>query len=227
MNCVEFRQHLEDTIDARRSLDSVDLTVHVAACPECRAAWDDQHALNAAITVWKPVTRQVDFTDRVLAALRQAQAATEQTPAIQAAPATEFSSVPRSARSSFAPLVVTVALVLVAVTMVLSEKPADKTVAKSVPVQPVVSSNDGVADLSDLISDAKSAWIGLAQSTVQRTQDLKVFVPDLPAGGDEPAVSPKDPGSKDEEIELAPVPGEFRRAFEFLFKAAGAEDATT
>ncbi len=227
MNCVEFRQHLEDTIDARRPLDSVDLTVHVAACPECRAAWDDQNALNAAIGVWKPVTRQVDFTDRVLAALRQAEVASEQATMVQAAPAAEVLTVPRSARSSFAPLVVTVALVLVAVTMVLSEKPADKTIVKSDPVQPVVQPEDGVADLSDLISDAKSAWMGLAQSTVQRTQDLKVFVPDLPSASDDAVTVPSATEGPKEDSELAPVPGEFRRAFEFLFKAAGAEDVTT
>lgn len=226
MNCVEFRQQLENAIDERQSLDNQELTAHVAACPECQVLWEDQAALNAAIHVWKSKVAHIDFTDRVLAALRSSNESSDlqQVTSSRAAPSVE--QVPRSARSAFGPLVVTVALVLIAVTLVMREKPADNTIVKSVPVQPM-NSHEGVADLSDLISDAKSAWLGLAQSTVQRTQDLKVFVPNLPSSNDEPQPALKETDAPKEDTDLAPVPGELRRAFEFLFKAAGAEDATT
>ncbi len=233
MNCIEFENALADSVDGRQWAESPELAgqrEHALICVECRVLWDEFWLLEAAIADWKPRTIEVDLTDRVLAAMSSSRAA------VASAPATTLTILSREAQSdprrSAWPLVTTIALVLLAVVAVLRDRPASQDVVETVPVprdqlavaQPI----ESVADLSDLVSDARIAWRGLADSTVRRAHEWQVFVPSLRAAAEMEAGSPMESDDPDEANDsIAPVPTEFRRAFEFFFNAVPPENPQT
>ena len=237
MNCSEFRNALEDSVDGRQLAESLSPCEHAQTCVECRGLWDEFLLLEAAIADWKPRTINADLTDRVLATMASTQEVV--------VPATTLTILSREAgsnpRRSAWPLVTTIALVLVAVVVVLRDRSAEREVVTTNPdpgrqlavAQPI----ESVADLSDLLSDAQSAWRGLADSTVRRAREMQVFVPSIRAAAEMEAGSPTEtdepsktgePSTTDEtDDNIAPVPTEFRRAFEFFFNAAQPENSQT
>ena len=229
MNCIEFRNALEDSVDCRQLADSAGQCEHAQNCVECRGLWDEFLLLEAAIADWKPRTINVDLTDRVLAAM----SITRDVVPSESTTATTLTILSREAQSeprrSAWPLVTTIALVLLAVVVVLRDRLAEHEVVKTVPIPrdqlAVAQPSETVADLSDLVSDAQTAWRGLADSTVRRARELKVFVPSLRAAAEMEAGSPMERDETDDSI--APVPAEFRRAFEFFFNAAQSENSQT
>ena len=260
MNCIEFQNALEVSVDSRQLAGSAELCEHAQNCVECRVLWDEFWLLKAAIADWKPQTITVDLTDRVLAAMATPRACEELSGigfqpvnfagkhdrleayptksslalrdfgASASTPVTTLAILGREARPaprrSAWPLVTTIALVLLAVAVVLRDRPAEHEVVKAKPDSDrqlaVAHPTESVADLSDLVSDAQTAWRGLADSTVRRARELQVFVPSIRAAAEMEAGSPRETETEMEQTDdsIAPVPTEFRRAFEFFFNAA-------
>lgn len=230
MTCEQFRMHLDEVLDTRRTPDD-SARQHAAGCPACGSQWDDYSLLEAAIRDWRnrpgPTS---DLTDRIVAAL-------------QVSDGTSRSVEPDRnqtwrRQAGFWSALVTVSLVVIAVVIVLRDAPRnvarapdEKPAPQAVPDSLLAPREQQVADIRVLLSDAGSAWYGLARQAAAQAEDLSVFVPDLTSdlglagpedqSGSEPAA---DPVSREDE-QQAPAPGRLKRAIDYLFETAGAQEA--
>ena len=264
MTCDEFQKQLESAIDRQldgdreaddREAGSVELEAHASGCEACRELWQDFVLLERAVTEWR--TRlssqelSSDFTERVLREVRDAglpsvetasSSAGETKPAVETRRATAATSrEPKPIRAW--EIVVTVALVLVAAFAVFRDggnQIAENDIEDS-PSSPFETPPDNeVADLSDLLSDARIVLSSLTERASEKAGGFRVFVPDvtnsftLDSGSGTPSEvlpephpqpdseGPANPDSDDAES------GGFRRALDFLLEAAGpAEQQTT
>lgn len=199
MNCQEFQESLERSVDERRPLRSPDAAVdnliddHVAECSQCAKLLEQHLLLEAALTEWKPRKRSIDLGDRVLTAVLADRDGTAGTAGGDEPKPAVSPSVEVSPRANFWPTVVTVALVLLAVAVVFRDRPnqvADDRTKDSPTESPLfprepeekLDDQEQLADLSHLIADAQSAWYGIASRASSRASGLSVFVPDLDSG---------------------------------------------
>lgn len=230
MTCEQFRQHLDEALDTRRTPDD-SARQHAAGCPACGSQWDDWSLLEAAIRDWriKPGPT-IDLTDRIVAAL--------QIPDGTACATGPVRNQTLRRQAGFWSALVTVSLVVIAVVIVMRDAP--RNVARTPQTQPAPQTvpetllaprEQQVADIRVLLSDAGSAWYGLARQAAAQAEDLSVFVPDLASdlglsdsedqSGSGPAASP---ASRVDE-EQVPAPGRLKRAIDYLFETAGAQEA--
>ena len=252
MNCKEFRKQLAAAIEDRRSLDGFASLPHVSDCAACRQAIEDQQRLDAAIPLWRSRRLEADISARVLMQWRESVGCdsiatpNQQYDAVETSrqpSAVEWSrwnrnlqtaitvTIDRSAPEATStrrlwPVIValTGALALAVAVLVRPTFEAQEAAAIK-PVSPAQNS-DQLADLSDIVEDAKSAWLGLAQSTAARTRGLRVFLPTLESRDAETAMPPEmDMIMDDMPNSAAPVPNELKRAFEFLLDAAEWSDS--
>lgn len=228
MTCEQFQEHLGDVLDARRAPDDA-ARQHAAECPACGSQWDDYSLLEAAIRDWRSRPGPtVDLTDRIVAALQIPDGTARATGPVR--------NQTLRRRAGFWSALVTVSLVLIAVVMVMRDTPRnvarvpdEKPAPQAVPESPLAPREQQVADIRVLLSDAGSAWYGLARQAAVQAEDLSVFVPDLTGdfglSGSEAATSPVKKPVPEKDEEPAPAPGRLKRAIDFLFETAGAQDA--
>ena len=241
MNCNEFQSVLDCCLEERRSPDHSVLSEHAAACADCQSLWDDWLLLERAIGEWndsrEPV--DVDLTDRVIAAARREGLVSSKSVSSVAGTRSIPSKRGASHQRSVWPLVVTVALVLLAVLIVFRDRPEQVAdVPRDPPTRFVVITDDvpipNVAipevqpDLEHLSADARSARESLRHRAAEQASDLRVFVPDIRSdmGLDtEYETSPKEtPADSDDPM---PLPDGVNRAFDFLFEAAEPDEPQT
>jgi hypothetical protein len=265
MNCDEFQKQLEEAIDrqldgnsgaeADRESVMAGLETHATGCETCRESWQDFVLLEQAVADWRaqPRTPQLssDFTERVLreafdAGLRSDETASTSAgltkPALVSASGTT-ASVTREPKPIRAwEILVTVALVLIAVLVVFRDggnQIAENEVEDN-PSSPFESPPDNeLVDLSDLLSDARIVLSSLTERASEKAGGFRVFVPDVTnsftlEGGASPTAIPApertpqvdDDSSSDSESDNSNSDG-FRRALDFLFEAAGPTDQQT
>jgi hypothetical protein len=72
MNCTEFRNRLESSIERRQPLDAAAAESHLCGCDdaECRRQWQAAILLERGIAAWCGMRSAVDVTDRVIAEWR-------------------------------------------------------------------------------------------------------------------------------------------------------------
>lgn len=230
MTCEQFREHLDEALETRRTPDD-SVRQHAAGCPACGSQWDDWSLLEAAIRDWRSRSSPtVDLTDRIVAALQVPDGTTRSVE--------PDGNQTWRRQAGFWSALVTVSLVVIAVVIVLRDAPRnvarapnEKSAPQTVPESLLAPREQQVADIRVLLSDAGAAWYGLARQAAAQAEDLRVFVPDLTSdlglsgsqdqSGSEPAASPASP----EDEEQAPPPGRLKRAIDYLFETAGAQEA--
>lgn len=228
MNCTEFQQRLEAAVDERRMSASTEFNEHAAVCLSCREQWDEYLLLEAAIASWRNKRLDVDLTERVLADFR----AERQAPSVSREPVASVTlervSDSPSSMKWWPMLIPAVAALALAVAVLLNRSSRyEEQVARN-DAPPKVQTEE-FADLSEIVDDAKSAWLGLARTTADRTKGLRVFIPSLSSSSTDDGASPPMDSDMLEDMNngLTPVPNEFRRAFEFLIDAAQWDEAKT
>jgi len=240
MQCNEFQSELDRCLAERFSPDHSALGDHAASCSDCQILWDDWLLLERAVGEWN-ARRQpidVDLTDQVIAAARSEGLVSSN--AVSVADISAFDAkAGRTRQRGFWPLVVTVALVLLAVLIVFRDGPDQVVdmpqdqptrfvvIPDHMPV-PDVPIPDVQPDLDHLIADARSAWESLKHRAAEQASDLRVFVPDIRAdmGLDpENATSPEE--TPRNSVGPMPLPDEVDRAFDFLFEAAELDESQT
>jgi hypothetical protein len=240
MNCSEFQSQLDRCLEERRSPDHSVLSEHAAACADCQSLWDDWLLLERAIGEWndsrEPV--DVDLTDRVIAAARREGLVSSNSVSVAGARAIQ-SKAGTPHRRGVWPLVVTVALVLLAVLIVFRDGPDQVVDVPQDPPTGVVVIPDHVPipnvpvpevqpDLEHLIADARSAWESLRHRAAEQARDLRVFVPDIRADmglDSENETAPEEtPEGSDNPV---PLPDGVNRAFDFLFEADEPDESQT
>lgn len=228
MNCLEFQQRLEAAVDERQLPTSKDFTEHAAVCFSCREAWDDFLLLESAIAGWRGKRLDVDLTERVLADFRTMRA--EQSVVSEPSAAVTLVRVTESASGLkwWPMLIPAVAALAIAVTVLVNRNGSDEVQLAQSGTTPTVKPEE-FADLNEIVDDAKSAWLGLARTTAARTSGLSVFLPSLrSSASDETASPPMEIEMLDDmNPGMAPVPDEFRRAFEFLIDASQWDESQT
>lgn len=238
MNCTEFQQRLEAAVDDRQFVHSSELSEHVTTCSSCHELWDEYLLLENAIAQWRGKRLGIDLTDRVLVAHRAERVTTPVatmtgTPHI-ATPSSESQvtlvrvHTPTSSMKWWPMLIPAIAALALAV-MVLVSREGSRERQLARPDSKLSVPPEELADLSEIVDDAKSAWLGLARSTADRTRGLSVFIPSLrSSNGDEAPSQPMEADVLDDMNQgLKPVPDEFRRAFEFLIDAAQWDESQT
>ena len=240
MNCSEFQSQLDHCLEKRRSPDHSVLSQHVAACADCQSLWDDWLLLERAIVEWndsrEPV--DVDLTDRVIAAARREGLVSSNSVSVAGARAIQ-SKAGTPHRRGVWPLVVTMALVLLAMLIVFRDGPDQVVDVPQDPPTGVVVIPDHVPipnvavpevqpDLDHLIADARSAWESLRHRAAEQARDLRVFVPDIRADmglDSENETAPEEtPEGSDNPV---PLPDGVNRAFDFLFEADEPDESQT
>jgi hypothetical protein len=81
MNCTEFRNQLQSSIERRAPLDATAVETHLRGCDqaECRQEWQAVQLLERVIAEWRGMQPAVDVTDRIVAEWRS-RAGTPATP---------------------------------------------------------------------------------------------------------------------------------------------------
>ncbi|MEX0701441.1 MAG: hypothetical protein WD069_05035 [Planctomycetales bacterium] len=125
MNCNAFARELSRMVRRRRSDLPPRLERHAAACPRCRAAWEDCVLVDAAVSRWRERVPKADLAFRVLAAARSAAAGSRLPRADSAPPA-------RSQGRGALPLAVAT-LALLIVLAVLVGQPSQRNIARLAP----------------------------------------------------------------------------------------------
>lgn len=228
MNCTDFQQQLDAAVDQRELVESEAVREHLANCLHCRAAWDEFLLLEAAIAAWRGQSLSVDLTERVMADWRSDRRESPKSSEDVAVTVVRVANQP-SGMKWWPMLVPIVAALSLAVMVLINRDRGSELVAVKSEQPTVIAKAEEFADLSDLVEDAKSAWLGLARTTAARTQGLSVFIPSLKSSaGDETVPMPMD-GNMLEDMNggLKPVPDEFRKAFEFLLDAAQWDESQT
>ncbi len=263
MTCNEFQKQLDAAIDRQLDGDceaavceagTVELEAHASGCETCRELWQDFVLLERAVTEWRtrPSSSQpsTDFTDRILREIRDVGLPSAEKPSSNAAetkPAVETRRAAAATTREPKPIraweiVVTVALVLVAAFAIFRD--GDHQIVEN-DIEDSSSSpfeappDNELADLSDLLSDARIALSSLTERASEKAGGFRVFVPNVtnsftlePGSGTPAEVLPEQypqpdsdgpaiPGSDDAES------GGFRRALDFLLEAAGPEEQQT
>ncbi len=229
MNCTDFQQQLDAAVDQRELVESDALREHAASCLQCRTAWDDFLLLEAAIADWRGQSLAVDLTERVLTGWRSERRETLPSKSTEGISVTVVRVSEQSTGMKWWPMLVPIVAALsLAVMVLINRERGSELVAVKSEQPPVIAKSEEFADLSDLVEDAKSAWLGLARTTAARTQGLSVFIPSLKSSGDEAVPMPMDGNVLDDmNGGLKPVPDEFRKAFEFLLDAAQWDESQT
>lgn len=250
MNCHEFQSQLDDALDQRLSPDHSSLSGHASSCPECRRLWEDWLLLERAVGEWKnhrePV--EVDLTDRVIAAASREGLVVSNGRPVSKAPAVR--TVPGGGASpaepevpgrGLWPLLVTVALVLLAAFIVFREGPDQIAVnppeedeptefvriPDNVPV-PDIPLPEEQPDLDHLIADTRSAFRSLTHQAAAQASDLIVFLPDLREDiGLEDKDETQPAEVQDINVGPVPLPDRVNRVFDFLFDQAATEESET
>ncbi len=240
MNCAEFNERLETLIESRqRSLD-FEIKAHVDECESCRMLWQNSQLLDAAIDQWRGRSPEIDLTDRVLAVMAghdsEPASAAPSTPVrdvrVTGVPALKTRLARHESEQRRWSTVAIVAGVLLVIGVMLQRSSNDVIVHRDdgvkrnesppLPVSPDV--EESVADVSDLVSDARTAWRGFTDSARSQASDFQVFVPDLRSDfelNSNPA--PIESPAEDKPAE----PNGARRVFDFLFEASGFEESQT
>lgn len=238
MNCTQFQQQLEAAVDNRQLAQSPELSEHTTTCFSCRELWDEYLLLETAIAQWRGTRLDLDLTDRVLAAYRAERATapvaimtsnqTTTPPPSESQVTLVRVPTPASGTRWWPMLIPAIAALALAVMVLISREGSRERQVVQPDIKPSMPPEE-LADLSEIVDDAKSAWLGLARSTADRTRGLSVFIPSLrSAPGDEAPSPPMDVDMlEDMHPGLKPVPDEFRRAFEFLIDAAQWDESQT
>jgi hypothetical protein len=228
MNCEQFQNEIERTIDERSSSApvSANLAGHADSCEACRSVWQDFLLLESALASWtEPV--EIDLVDRVVAA-----ALKDESPETSSNAEQYTATLHRRTWWTVA----TVAAVLLGAAFVFQSGP-DQTADDDSPVpapgdtpfNPELNEDDQYAGVDELLASTRSAWEGIASKAVNQANGLSVFVPDLNSdlglpGSDSPSdTEGASPGESPEEGSL--IPGEVDRAFDFLLDVSS--DVTT
>ncbi|MHC4880940.1 MAG: hypothetical protein ACYTGL_31195 [Planctomycetota bacterium] len=270
MTCDEFQKQIEDAIDSRLdgeqlaescAADGHELAAHAAGCAACRERWQEFQLLEIAVSAWRgsPRTPKLsdEFTDRVLRELKagRAMGATAGSPGSAVFPAQDTAgqagsgtrSRPDAGEQTAKPIraweiVLTVALVLVAVFVVFRDDGSQLAHDDSVPEQPGPfddRDSEEVADLTDLLSDARMALSSMTERASEKAGRFRVFVPDVSSGlgfegsslaplSSQPSVNGNDvPEPEDHGPGINAESGRLKRALDFLFEVAGPTDQQT
>lgn len=248
MNCTEFQSQMDRSLEERCPLDETALGGHAASCADCRPLWEDWLLLERAIGQWNQRGDVLDseLTDRVIEAARREGLVSSDGVPVADAPVVNAPVVQPNAESSHRrsiwPLLVTAALVLLAVLIVFREKPNQVahqqpeapgeptrlvTIPDRLPV-PDIALPEEQPDLNHVLADARSAWKLLTQRAAAQASDLRVFVPDIRSDIGLEAESETQPEDDPENGVLPmPLPDGVNRAFDFLFEAAGDDESQT
>lgn len=237
MNCREFREQLGAALDERRvvsvqrdSAGIAEVGAHAESCADCRSLYEEHLLIETALAAWKPRRPVVDLTERVIETAHQ-----EGLVASASASSGEETVVVQESTSKIPPgrnvwaTVVTVALVLVAVAIVIREKPG-AVVKQDKPPQPLFpdenqqESQDQLADIGHLVADAQSAFRGITTRVSHQASGFSVFVPDLKddlgiSGVADSLETTPDSSSTDTDSDprSSSEPSAVEKAFEFLF----------
>ncbi len=246
--------------------DGHDLESHTAGCAACRERWLEFQLLERAVSEWRESQRTPqlsdEFTDRVLRELKASEPESERTAGATAGlPSSAVSEArntagqassgtrvrPEAGNLSPKPIraweiVVTVALVLVAVFVVFRGDGNQIAQDDSVPEQPGPFDDrdtEEVADLTDLLSDARMALSSITERASEKAGRFRVFVPDVSSGlgfegsslaplNNQPSVNDNDvPEPEDDGSGIDDESGRLKRALDFLFEVAGPTDQQT
>lgn len=246
MNCNDFQSQLDQALDERQPPDQELLSGHAASCPACQRVWDDWLLLDQAIGVWRDrAAAEVDLTDRVIDAARSEGLLSVNGMPVDSAPTIEPPDV-STRRRGILPLIVTVALVLIAAFVVFRDgqnqvannegndpdgKPPEELVVvpddSIVPDLPDIPLPEQQPDFDHMLTDARTAWQSLKQRASLQANSFSVFMPGRDDIGLEESDEPEPEESPEEPIAPLPLPDGVNRAFDFLFEQSGAEEAET
>lgn len=257
MNCQEFCEQLDAALDERRmvsrqtgsagetSAPNAEIIAHAESCPDCQLLYEEHVLIETALAAWMPLRTAFDLTDRVIEAAREEGLISSNSSSMpDAGPAIEVLDSDRSAavapenvselpaRRNIWATVVTVALVLAAVTLVFRERSGNVVKQDKTPLpfspnsQPeqLNEPQDQLADIGHLVADAQSAWQGITSRVSHQASGFSVFVPNLTddlgisdvTGSLETAPEATDPNDRSEPAEPM-EPSAVEKAFEFLF----------
>lgn len=231
--------------DGESSIDR-DTVAHAESCSDCQLLYEEHVLIEAALASWIPRRPVIDVADRVIEAARQEGLITSNGADVASEVVSEFvsaevlnshlSPVVRPAdtsegspRRSLWPTVTTVALVLIAIAIVFNDQPNqvaeidsqdDQHIPRLIPTpQPeqLDEPQDQLADIGELVADARSAWQGILRRVSHQASGFRVFVPDFDDElGITKGIVPDEADDNAEPIE----PSAMDKAFWFLFDDA-------
>ena len=69
MNCLEFENRLQETLDHRESKATAELLAHAEICGACHELFTNFMTLERMVSTWKVHIPQVDLTNKILDAV--------------------------------------------------------------------------------------------------------------------------------------------------------------
>lgn len=236
LNCNEFESRLRESVETR-SLANAAMRAHFAECQSCAVLWTDYELLNEAVSAWNVATPRVDLADRVVNAWRA-----ERAPAVQ--PRAEAPAKPATGILA----VVTVAVLLLAVTLLATRRDATEpgtkpgtqsVIAKTEPkptpdnIQP--KDDDSAVDVEQMVAGFRTQMTGLTKDVSMLVAGVKVEWPAIETNllGNDPKTKPPTqpktvPKSSGWKTGLDPIQRDVRKAFGFLRQAIPSfEDPST
>jgi len=240
--CTEFDRRLEAAIEERR-LPEAALREHAAGCERCRAAWEQYALLDEAITAWRAGVPDVDLTDSVLSRLAFDSQTTAPAATVAAVHSRRRARWIAVASASAAALLVALLLsplarvndapevagnqpVLPATGPANSSTPeAAEPLAPVVAVRPAVDENDDDTELTLLVRDAGSAYLGLANGAAEAVAQGAMLLPAVALVSGDGVTVDEAPASWVDQFrrDLTPIGRNIENALEFLFDAVPAE----
>jgi len=244
--CTEFERRLEAAIEERR-LPEAALREHAAGCERCRAAWEQYALLDDAIAAWRAGVPDVDLADAILSRLAFDSQTTAPAPlAAQNLPAAPSRRRARwvavasaSAAALFAALLLSPLARVNDAPEVARDQPVLPSAAPVIPstpdpaepsapvvaVRPAVDENDDDAELTLLVRDAGSAYLGLANGAAEAVAQGAVLLPAVALVSGDGATADEAPASWVDQFrrDLTPIGRNIENALEFLLDAVPAE----
>ncbi|MFG0333558.1 MAG: hypothetical protein ACF8TS_09370 [Maioricimonas sp. JB049] len=240
MNCQDFLRRIEDELLSRPEAAVESLRAHLAECEQstCRELLEETLMINQAVGVWRQQMPDVDVTDGVLSRwhsaseVRQATASTlaaaspgqQRTPATRATP----TSATRAPASRAWPVLLAVAVLMMALPLLVPNRPDDHGAATVPPVTAVETARPSGPPESgprraddgphtEIVRDRSIAYYHAAQHATRMVTDAVVLVlpEDDPAGQlEDPTHVPEWVGRWEEQIE--PLKSQFDSAVRSL-----------
>jgi hypothetical protein len=254
MNCIEFKQALEASVDTDRATDVAAMQAHCSECAPCQNLFEQFALLDRAIPLWRDRMPRVDVADAVLAQLAFDEVPKQNSSANRSSPTARREGVGRSQRSAgrriFAAITTAVAVIVLGTWITWRPVPPEQFAPRVEPLPAMAEANsepnpwnpanepDGSVErdeaevepeLTMIVRDAGRAYLVLVNGAADAVADGAVLMPASDfsiesAFDDRTSVESRD---EDWSEELKPIGSGLGEAVDFLFEAVALDSSPT